>query len=183
MPRRWLKRVLPDVEKYRDTRIARLLGPRFFHPALWHLNRRSVAGAVAVGMFCGLIPGPLQMLGGAIGAIWLRRNLPVALITTLYTNPVTIGPLYVLAFQLGALVMGDTYAMPAAPSFASMSPAQWGQMFVDWTMALGKPLLIGLPLLATLLALAGYAAVHVGWGLYLRHAWRARARVRRAAKH
>lgn len=181
MPRRWLKRVLPDVDNYRDSQVARLLGPRFFHPALWHLNRRSVAGAVAIGMFCGLIPGPLQMLGGAIGAVLFRRNLPVSLVTTLYTNPLTIVPLYVVAFELGALVLGDHHVMPPAPAFAGTSPAQWMGLLGDWTVALGKPLVIGVPLLAVVLAVAGYWAVHLGWGLYLRWMWlqRRRARVAR----
>ena len=178
MPRRWLKRVLPDVERYRDTRVAKLLGPRLFHPALWHLNRRSVAGAVAIGMFCGLIPGPLQMLGAGIGAVWFKRNLPVSLITTLYTNPVTIVPLYVLAFQIGALVLGAHHVMPPAPVFAGVAPAQWMAMLGDWTLALGKPLLIGVPLLAMSLAAVGYWVVHLGWGLYLRQVLRRRRRAR-----
>lgn len=181
MPRRWLKRVLPDVEKYRDTPVARFLGPRFFHPALWHLNRRSVAGAVAIGMFCGLIPGPLQMLGAGIGAVWLKRNLPVALITTLYTNPITIIPLYVIAYQLGALVLGDGYVMPPAPTLAGVSPAQWADTLFTWSAALGKPVLIGVPLLAAALAAAGYVVVHALWGVYLRWAWHRRARARRGA--
>jgi uncharacterized protein (DUF2062 family) len=179
MPRRWLKRVLPDIDKYRDSAVARLLGPRFFHPALWHLNRRSVAGAVAIGMFCGLIPGPLQMLGGAIGAVMFRRNLPVALVTTLYTNPVTIVPLYVIAWQVGALVLGGGQTMPPPPDLSMASMADWGRVLLEWTTALGSPLLVGVPALALLLAGVGYVVVHVGWGLYLRHVWRQRARRRR----
>ena len=179
MPRRWLKRVLPDVEKYRDTQMARFLGPRFFHPAVWHLTRHSVAGGVAIGLFCGLIPGPLQMLGGALGAIWLKRNLPVALVTTLYTNPLTIIPLYLLAYQVGAFVIGPSVDAVPAPSLSGMSPGQWADALGAWSMSLGKPLLVGVPLLATLLAAAGYVIVHVGWGLYLRWAWARRKRLRR----
>ena len=178
MPRRWLKRVLPDVEKYRDTAVARFLGPRFFHPALWHLNRRSVAGAVAIGMFCGLIPGPLQMLGSAIAAVWVRRNLPVAMLVTLYTNPLTIIPLYVVGYQLGALVLGETHGMPPAPGLFGTSPARWAETIIAWSSALGKPLLVGVPLLAVLLAVAGYFLTDAGWRIYLRWAWHQRARRR-----
>ena len=35
-------------------------------------------------------------------AVPLRVNLPVALATTFYTNPFTIGPLYLLAYGIGA---------------------------------------------------------------------------------
>lgn len=179
MPRRWLKSVLPDVEKYRDHSIARFLGPRFFHPALWHLNRRSVAGGVALGLFCGLIPGPVQMFGGALGAIWFKRNLPVALVTTLYTNPLTIIPLYLVAYQLGALVLGPSADAITPPSYSGLTPVQWAEALGEWAASLGKPLLIGVPLLAILLASVGYAAVHVGWGLYLRWAWSRRRATRR----
>ena len=179
MPRRWLKRVLPDVEKYRDTQVARMLGPRFFHPALWHLSRRSVAGGFAIGLFCGLIPGPLQMLGGALCAVWLKRNLPIALVTTLYTNPLTIIPLYLLAYKLGALVIGPSADAVAVPVLSGMSPAQWAEVISAWSMSLGKPLLIGVPLLATLLAVLGYGLVHAGWSLYLRWKWMRRKRAAR----
>jgi hypothetical protein len=178
MPRRWLKRVLPDVEKYRDTAVARFLGPRFFHPAVWHLSRHSVAGGFAVGLFCGLIPGPLQMLAGALVAVWLKRNLPVALVTTLYTNPLTIIPLYLLAYQVGAFVIGPSADAIAAPSLSGMTPAQWAEALGAWSLSLGKPLLVGVPLLAALLAAVGYVVVHVGWGLYLRWVWMQRKRAR-----
>jgi len=171
MPRRWLKRVLPDVEKYRDTQVARFLGPRFFHPAVWHLSRRSVAGGVAIGLFCGLIPGPLQMLGGALCAIWFKRNLPVALVTTLYTNPLTIIPLYLLAYQLGAFVIGPSTDAVPVPVLSGASPVQWAEAISAWSMSLGKPLLVGVPLLAATLAAAGFMVVYGAWSLYLRWMW------------
>ena len=179
MPRRWLKRVLPDVEKYRDTAVARFLGPRFFHPALWHLSRRSVAGGVAIGLFCGLIPGPLQMLGGALCAVWLKRNLPIALLTTLYTNPFTIIPLYLLAYQLGALVIGPSADVAPVPVLSAGSPVQWAEAISAWSMSLGKPLLIGVPLLAAILAALGFVAVYGVWSLYLRWMWLKRKRAAR----
>ena len=80
------------------------------HPRLWDLNRHSAAGAVAAGLFCGLIPGPLQMLGAAICAVVFRVNLPLALLTTLYTNPFTIVPLYIAAFAIGQWVLPGSVA-------------------------------------------------------------------------
>ena len=94
MPRKFFRKVMPNVDKVREMKALSMFGDTLFHPALWHLNRRSAAGGVAVGLFCGLIPGPLQMLGAAIVCVFLRVNLPLALVTTLYTNPLTIVPLY-----------------------------------------------------------------------------------------
>ena len=45
-----------------------------------------------------------------------------------------------------------------------------------WTLGLGKPLGIGLILLATALALVGYGFTRAAWRLYLVRAWRRRQR-------
>lgn len=179
MIRKKLNKFLPNVDKLREQKALGIFGEHLFHPALWHLNRRSVAGGLAVGLFCGLIPGPLQMAGAAVGALWLRINLPVALATTLYTNPFTIVPLYLIAYRLGTLVLpGGTSAIPPAPVLSANIGASLASIS-EWASSLGTPLLVGVPLLAALLALAGYLTVRITWGMYLRLAWRQR-RLRRA---
>lgn len=175
---RWLNNIIPDPQTLRERRLLRMFGARVWHPALWHLNRRSVAGGVAAGLFCGLIPGPLQMLGAAIAAVVLRVNLPVALLTTLYTNPFTIVPLYLIAYRLGLLVMpGHAASIPPAPEVSLNLSASFASL-TEWAGALGAPLLAGVPLLGALLALCGYFGVRIAWGVYLRLAWRRRARRR-----
>jgi uncharacterized protein (DUF2062 family) len=183
MPRKFFKRYVPSVEKVRQVRALHLFGDALFHPALWHLNRRSAAGGVAVGMFCGLIPGPLQMLGAGIAAVLFRVNLPTALLTTLYTNPITIVPLYLVAYQIGSLVIGAAGAQPPAPppDWVFADPIGSLRSLGDWTVGLGAPLALGVFLLASLLAAAGYVIVRVLWNIHLRRAWIARRRRRRAA--
>ncbi len=158
------------------------LKPWLGHHNLWHLNRRSVAGGVAVGAFAGLVPGPLQMLSATLIAIPLRVNLPVAVFTTLYTNPLTIVPLYVLAYKLGAWITGDE--MQRIPAFAfDWNQGSWLQAipaFAHWFLSLGAPLFIGLFLLACLLAAASYFAVRGLWRLHVLWEWRKR-RLRRLA--
>lgn len=178
MPRKYLRRWMPSVDKVREIKAFSVFGDTLFHPALWHLNRRSAAGGIAVGLFCGLIPGPLQMLGAAIGALVFRVNLPLALATTLYTNPLTIVPLYLVGYELGAFVLGATAGptVPPAPDWDWLHPASSAQQLGEWAMSLGTPLAFGIFLLACLLATAGYVVVRVGWSVYLRRAWHARAR-------
>ena len=77
--RKTLKRLLPDHQTVSTNRWLRPFASTLLHPRLWHLNRHSAAGAVAAGMFCGLIPGPLQMVGAAICALVFRVNLPLAM--------------------------------------------------------------------------------------------------------
>lgn len=182
MPRKFFRKYLPSHESVRNNRHLARFGGHLIHPNLWHLNRRSVAGGVAVGMFSGLVPGPLQMLTAALLAVPLRVNLPVALATTLYTNPLTIGPLYALAYLIGRLVVGGNAAPLARPP-----EVEWSHLgasidaFMQWLLALGMPLAVGLPILALLLAALGYACVQIGWRVYVIRAWRRRRELR--AKH
>jgi hypothetical protein len=182
MPRKFIRRYMPDVDKVRQVPALAMFGDTLFHPALWHLHRRSAAGGVAVGLFCGLIPGPLQMLGAALVCIVLRVNLPLALLTTLYTNPLTIVPLYLVGYQIGAFVLGATMqrAVAPPPDWDWARTAESMRSMFDWMVGLGTPLVLGVFLLACLLATAGYLAVRGIWSLYLRHAWHSRKR-RRAA--
>lgn len=173
--RRQLRKFLPDHASIRENRWLAPFGNSLLHPRLWHLNRHSAAGGVAVGMFCGLIPGPFQMFGAVICSVAFRVNLPVSLLTTLYTNPFTIVPLYVIAFGIGSLVVGDGGEFVVPPEYGTQGLAAWFKNLVDWMLALGKPLAVGLLLLASLLAVAGYAVVRIAWRIYLIRAWRARA--------
>lgn len=114
------------------------------------------------------------MISAALLAILFRVNLPVAAFTTLYTNPFTIVPLYLLAYEIGIRVTDSSGG--AIPPFPE---AHWhdalSQMWT-WLMALGKPLLIGLPLLAIGLAVIGYIAIRLFWRLFVIWKWRRRHR-------
>ena len=179
MPRKFFRKYLPSHESVRHNRHIARFGGFLQHPNLWHLNRHSVAGGVAVGMFSGLVPGPFQMLAAALLAVPLRVNLPVALATTFYTNPFTLGPLYVLAYVIGRLIIGD-HGAPLAPP----PEFQWSKLgasldaFLGWALSMGTPLGVGLVALALALAALGYACVQVGWRAYVVRAWRKRRRLR-----
>ncbi len=179
MPRKFFRKYLPSHESVRNNRHIARFGGFLRHPNLWHLNRHSVAGGVAVGMFSGLVPGPLQMLAAALLAVPLRVNLPVALATTLYTNPFTIGPLYLLAYLIGRVIMGDE-GVPLSPP----PEMEWSRLgasieaFLGWVLSMGAPLAVGLLALALILAALGYACVQIGWRAYVIRAWRQRRHLR-----
>jgi uncharacterized protein (DUF2062 family) len=178
MPRKHFRKYLPSHESITGNRFIARFGPWLRHHNLWHLHRRSVAGGVAVGLFAGLIPGPLQIIGGVLLSILFRVNLPVAAITTVYTNPLTIVPLYFVAYQYGALVTGGNGNTSAISPFSSegLSWHEWLPALFDWMASLGKPLAVGLPLLAITLAATGYVLVDTAWKLYVCLAWRKRGR-------
>ena len=184
MPRKFFRKYLPDAAEIRANRYIAWFGTLLHHPNLWHLNRDSVAGAVAIGLFSGLVPGPLQMLTAALLAIPLKKNLPVALLTTLYTNPFTIVPLYLLAIAYGRLLLGASHHPVTVEPYA-WDWAHWIDSLLGlahWTLSLGKPLAVGLIALALTLAAVGYAAVQLAWRAYVVIAWRHRARQRAGRK-
>lgn len=178
--KRFIRRILPERDAIARHRWLRPFSGNLFHPSLWYLNRRSAARGVAIGLFCGLIPGPLQMLGAALCSIVLRANLPLALVTTLYSNPFTIVPLYFAAFMLGNWALGDfgdpgtSFTRPPEPGDQGLY--DWCMALLAWMGELGKPLALGLILLAAGLALAGYFAVHGFWRLERGWQWKKRAR-------
>ncbi len=172
--RRVLKKFLPDHDTIRRNPWLKPFANSLLHPRLWHLNRHSAAGAVAAGLFCGLIPGPLQMLGAAACALLFRVNLPLALLTTLYTNPVTIVPLYLLAYQGGRLILGNGAGFVAPPAFSPTDFVGWTQAMQGWMLSVAEPLGIGLLALASSLGILGYLLTQTAWRIYLTLRWRQR---------
>ena len=186
MLRKFFRKILPDAESIKHNRYIRFFGSPLQHPNLWHLNRRSVAGGVAVGLFTGLIPGsnPVQFTAAVILSMIFRINLPVALFVTFYTNPFTIVPLYFLAYKLGAFLIGQNNGnLPQRELNVWDLPfSEWIPALFHWATAMGKPLALGLFLMALLFAAAGYAAVHLAWRAYIVLQWRKRKMRRNTAR-
>lgn len=176
MIRRRLKAALPTPESIREHRWLRWCAPVLSHPRLWHLHRRAVALGVAIGLVTGLIPGPVQMLAAALIAIALRANIPAAVFTTLYTNPFTFVPLYVLAYNLGRLVTGNSTPLAIPPD----TDWSWEGLkllvpnLLSWFASLGDTLLVGLAIQCTVFAVGGYLVTMFAWRLIVTRAWRTR---------
>ena len=156
--RRWLRRLEPRVHEHLERSWLAGAKPWLERRQLFRFQRQPLAKGVAVGLFCGLIPGPLQLPSTLMVCACIRANLVAGGVATFYTNPITTLPLYALAFQLGALVIPGPQVLPtwdgAGEGVAAMA---------DWVQALGWPLLVGLPTLGLLLAVVGFLAVHALW--------------------
>ncbi len=71
MPKKLIKRFMPDHEMIKRQKALQLFGNVLYNPNLWCLNRRSASGAFAVGLFMAFVPLPSQMIMSAGLAILL----------------------------------------------------------------------------------------------------------------
>ena len=171
--KRFLRDNLPKQSSITGNKYLRFLTPWLGHPGLWHMHRRSVARGVAIGLVTGLIPGPVQMLLAVVVAIPLRANVIVACVTTLYTNPFTFIPLYLLAYSLGAFVTGEAVRNVIPPDFSVSWLEFWKVIpaLFDWLVSLGNTLLIGLAVQSIIFAIIGYAATMILWRCIVSRMW------------
>jgi hypothetical protein len=162
--RRWLKGILPDPRVVLNSRYLQVFGTLLQDPNLWHLNRRSASGAVAVGLFVMYMPPFGQSLMAAAAAIRLRVNLPIAVSLVWLSNPLTIPPMFYLAYALGAALLGQ--------HIRTFEPDFW----LDWHNWLGVlgPLMLGSVICGGLCAGAGYFTMQTLWRRSLRREIRRR---------
>jgi hypothetical protein len=175
MPKKFLKRLMPDHRTIREHRHLRFLGTLLHDPNLWHLNRRSASGAVAVGLFIAWVPIPFQMLVAAIGAILFRVNLPLSSALVWITNPLTMPPMFYFAYLVGGWVLGGV----SADHIAFELSLQWltTELVLIW-----QPFLLGCFIMGTLSAAAGYLTIRGLWRLHLVKYYRTRKLRRRLKK-
>lgn len=169
---------LPSPQALQGNRWLRWIGPALHHPRLWHLNRRGVALGLALGLFFGLlIPvAQIPLAGGA--AVLLRANVPMAVASTLVTNPVTFAPVYYAAWRTGSAILGDDGRSkpPVAQAPAEATQGSWWQRAWQSLQQAGKPLILGLAIFATGFGLLGYLLVTLAWRIKVVLARRRRCR-------
>lgn len=168
MPRKFFKRYMPDPHTIKNHKSLSIFGELLHDPNLWHLNRRSVAGAFGVGLFFAWWPVPFQMVLAAALAIVLRTNLPLSVALVWITNPVTMPVMFYFAYLVGTWIL----RIPESDFNFELS--------MDWLMtgltAIWQPFLAGCLLLAIISSIVGYFGIQFLWRMHIfkRQAERAR---------
>lgn len=107
MPKKWFKRVLPTAADLRQKKGLGFLGRLLDDPNLLHLNRQSVSTAFFIGVFSSFLPLPLQMAIAAGLAFLFRCNLPISMALVWISNPITWGPIFLFAYEVGRFLLGS----------------------------------------------------------------------------
>lgn len=163
--KKFISRWLPAPETIHSSRLLSWLGPLLHRPWLWQFNRKTVPKSVAIGVFWGFLIPILQSVGAVLCAIAFRANIPVAVFSTLVSNPFTYAPIFILAYQLGTLILGQ----PVDPaSIAAMEetvlPIEPASLLSWHTVGdVAKPMFLGLSIFAVIGAVLAYVVTIGVW--------------------
>ncbi len=174
MPKKRLQKLFPSPEQVRQNKSLSFLAPLMGKPNLWHLNRRSVAQAFFIGIFCAFIPMPFQMALAAVLAFYLNSNLPISVGLVWLSNPITMPPLFYATYSLGAYMLD----IPAREFNSDMSlDSLFAQLNDIWL-----PLYLGSLLAGLIFASLGYIAMRILWRMHVISHWNRRKAERLARK-
>ncbi len=181
MQGKFIRRWIPTRERLRANPSLRWLGPLLDRPWLWQVNRRGVAAGVGIGVFFGFLTPILQIVFAAFFAVLLRANLPVAVASTLVTNPITYGPVFVSAYHVGAWILGESVdkAQVSAIAAGSHDTSGAARTWRERITAIGKPFMVGLATFAIIGGTVAYFMTLLLWRLVT--VLRVRKRKERAA--
>lgn len=130
----------------------------------WDTDCYTVARGVAAGLAGAVLPG-FQFLYAAILVLLFRGNLPIALLCTLITNPLTVLPVTYFIYYIGALIIGNGHTTftikPFEWDFSSLN-VFWSNVG-NWALQFGKAFFVGLPIVSAGLAVIGYFGTILVW--------------------
>jgi len=158
---------MPDHQTIKSNKHLQIFGDLLHNGNLWHLNRRSVAKAFAVGLFFAFIPVPFQMVLAAGVAIIVHSNLPLSIALVWITNPLTMPAIFYFCYVVGNWIIG-------APQQKFTFEANW-QWVVDSLSTIGPSFLLGCGVLAVVFSLIGYFGIHGLWRYSVSKEWHKRA--------
>ncbi len=159
MPKKFIRKYLPDPHKIREHKSLRMFGTLLHSPNLWHLNRKSVSLAFAVGLFFMWIPVPFQMALAAGVAIIVESNLPVSVALVWISNPVTMPPLFYFAYKLGTVLLNTPVT-----EFSFELSMNW---LMNGMLAIWQPFLMGCFTLAVVSSVIGFFSMRLIWRLHI----------------
>lgn len=163
MPKKIFRKLFPQIDRFKDNQSLSIFGHASRDPNLWHINRRSVARAFAIGLFTAFVPIPGQMVIAAGLAIIFRANIPISVILVWVTNPITVPAIFYTAYKLGTILL-DVHLEPFQFEFS-----------LNWLFTglqdRWQPFLVGCLCSGALAGALGYGFVQLYWRLYVSREW------------
>lgn len=171
MPKKTIKRLMPDHHSIKNNKHLQIFGNLLHSANLWHLNRRSVSKAFAVGLFCAFMPIPFQMVLAAGIAILFNANLPLSIALVWITNPITMPAIFYACYIVGAWALNT-------PEQTFSFELSW-QWIIESLTTIGPSFLIGCILCATFFSIVGYVTINTIWRITVVKEWNKRKSCRK----
>ena len=181
MPKQFFHKWLPSSEKVANLNFMRIFGPRTLNPLLWYVNRRSIAKAMFIGTFWGILPVPFHSVFIILTILWLEVNLPIGLCMAWLTNPFTVVPILYLGFWFGTKIYHVNMINKDMLLGVLHQIMNWltnfGHGHIDFSLA--KILVSGLVIEAILFAVLFYFTTHLLWRWSVIYSWNKRKNIKR----
>jgi uncharacterized protein (DUF2062 family) len=172
----WFQRLFPTREQLERNRFVRPFAHRILHSELWRFTRRSVPRGVALGLFVGVMIPLAHFVVATFLAVFVRANIPAALVATFVGFPVIYVGIVALAYKIGNWLLHLDASTAIQPLSETMHATNTGT-FLERLTGAGTETALGLLIIATVLASVGYLATTFGWRW-----WVARKRRQRLAE-
>ena len=101
-----VKEILKKYSPKRENVNFGWLNKHLTDPELWKWNKKTIAKAVAIGLFCAFLPMPVHTLLAAILAVVFSANILLSMFMVWVNNPITMVPIYYFTYKLGASIIG-----------------------------------------------------------------------------
>tara|TARA_B100001758_G_C18404208_1_gene610955 strand:- start:1604 stop:2107 length:504 start_codon:yes stop_codon:yes gene_type:complete len=157
-----IKRLFPKLDAVKEEKILKIFGPAVLQPNLWHINKKSVSRGFAIGAFCAFIPLPGQMILAAFLALTFAANLPIAIILTWITNPLTYTPIFFFAYKIGSFFITTNVTPEITDDELSL---------LSNIMHIWEPLFLGSIILALIGSIISYLLIRIYWRYYVIKIW------------
>ncbi len=89
-----------------QNKVALLLEKYKLPKGYFSINRRMITKGIAVGLFWGFVPMPMQMLAVMALTPFMRFNVPIAISMVWLSNPFTMPPMYYMEYLTGNFILG-----------------------------------------------------------------------------
>ncbi len=157
-----IKRLFPKLDAVKEEKILKIFGPAVLQPNLWHINKKSVSRGFAIGAFCAFLPIPGQMIIAAFLSITFAANIPIAVILTWITNPITYTPIFYFAYKIGKIFINSKIHVDVNETEIDI---------LSNIIHIWQPLLIGSIILAIFGSIISYIIIRIYWRYYVLKIW------------
>ncbi|MDC9719124.1 MAG: DUF2062 domain-containing protein [Gammaproteobacteria bacterium] len=163
MPRKFFKRISPDPKTISQYKSLGWLSGLMHNTKLWGFKRSSVAKGCAIGLFCCMIPIPLQMLLAAFIALMWGANIPLSVALVWVSNPLTMAPIFYINYKFGSWILQTpTHQL----DFEWSGHWLFNQLHMLW-----KPLYAGSFAGGIILAVVAFFTVQLLWTWQVKRNW------------